>query len=249
VKIDRRLQMSVVVAAAGALALIGLIAGVEGTGREASAYVTARAPQAEALEARSYADMRERMYGPNGAVQASWWTRLPRADRFAPVEQTAADREAALARRAVRRSYAGAPPVIPHPIDQRATSACLTCHEHGAIVQARVAPRMSHEPRANCVQCHVTADDPRPGAETPPAPETTFVGVATPGPGERAWPGAPPTIPHTTWMRERCDSCHGPLGALGIRTTHPWRSSCTQCHAPSAALDQHPPIAISGGAP
>jgi nitrate reductase (cytochrome), electron transfer subunit len=59
--------------------------------------------------------------------------------------------------------------------------------------------------------------------------------------GERAGPGAPPTVPHATTMRERCSSCHGVAGALGMRSTHPWRESCTQCHAPSAVLDQRAP--------
>jgi nitrate reductase (cytochrome), electron transfer subunit len=249
VKLDRGLQMSLVVVAAGAVALVGLVAGVEGTGREVSAYVAAQPPETEAPEARSYADMRARMYGPNAAVHATWFEQLGRPDLFAPVVQTPADREAARARRATRRAYDGAPPVIPHPIDQLATTACLSCHEHGAVVSTRTAPRMSHEPRANCVQCHVTADDPRPGVDTPPAPETTFVGLAAPGAGARAWTGAPPTIPHTTWMRERCDSCHGVLGAVGMKTTHPWRQSCTQCHAPSAVLDQRAPVANLRGTP
>jgi nitrate reductase (cytochrome), electron transfer subunit len=249
VKLDRGVQVGVVVAVAGAIALVGLVAGVEGTGRAVTAYVTDRPPQSEAPEARSYADMRERMYGPNGALQPTWFQRLGGPDLFAPVTQSPAEREAALARRATRRAYNGAPPVIPHPIDQIATTACLTCHERGARLGTQIAPRMSHEPRANCVQCHVTSADPRPGADTPPAPETTFVGLATPGPGTRAWDGAPPTIPHTTWMRERCDSCHGAFGANGLKTTHPWRQSCTQCHAPSAVLDQRPPVAGLRGTP
>jgi cytochrome c-type protein NapB len=45
-------------------------------------------------------------------------------------------------------------------------------------------------------------------------------------------------VPHTTFMRESCLSCHGPTGADPIRTTHAWRTNCLQCHAPSAVLDQ-----------
>ncbi|HRC56557.1 MAG TPA: hypothetical protein PKU97_11575, partial [Kofleriaceae bacterium] len=78
--------------------------------------------------------------------------------------------------------------------------------------------------------------------------DSAFVGLPAPGRGERAWPGAPPTIPHTTWMRERCDSCHGVWGASGLRSTHPWRQSCTQCHAPAAALDQRPVWSPAGAA-
>jgi cytochrome c-type protein NapB len=107
---------------------------------------------------------------------------------------------------------------------------------------------MSHPRRDSCLQCHVVAADPRPllGAEPPPPPATAFAGLP-PRRGDRAWAGAPPAIPHATWMRERCTSCHGPLGALGMRSTHPWRASCEQCHAPSAALDQRAPVPLPGG--
>jgi cytochrome c-type protein NapB len=74
--------------------------------------------------------------------------------------------------------------------------------------------------------------------------ETAFVGVYRAGPGERANPGAPPTIPHHTWMRENCNSCHGLVTRPGTRTTHPWLTNCTQCHAPSAAHDQ---VEFTGG--
>jgi cytochrome c-type protein NapB len=58
--------------------------------------------------------------------------------------------------------------------------------------------------------------------------------------GVRAYTGAPPEIPHSTWMRETCLACHGGTGAEGLRTRHPQRQSCTQCHAPSAGLNQGP---------
>lgn len=80
----------------------------------------------------------------------------------------------------------------------------------------------------------------REGPPTPPPPlsSNSFVGEQPVFPGARAWPGAPPTIPHTTFMRINCASCHGVAGALGMRSTHPFRDSCTQCHAPSATRDQ-----------
>jgi cytochrome c-type protein NapB len=134
---------------------------------------------------------------------------------------------------------------VPHAIDQIGVPACLACHDRGMQVGALIARPMSHEPRASCVQCHVVSEDPRPGVITPPPPVNTFVGLAAPNGGERAWDGAPPTIPHATRMRERCDSCHGVLGVVGMRSTHPWRASCTQCHAPSAALDQRAPAEVS----
>jgi cytochrome c-type protein NapB len=94
----------------------------------------------------------------------------------------------------------------------------------------RVASKMSHALMTNCTQCHVEQ------AAVPA--QTGFVGVYRAGPGERASPGAPPTIPHHTWLRADCSSCHGLVTRPGTRTTHPWLTNCTQCHAPSAALDQ-----------
>jgi cytochrome c-type protein NapB len=96
---------------------------------------------------------------------------------------------------------------------------------------------MSHSHLSNCTQCHIESSR----SDLPFAaefPETGFVGVYRAGPGERASPGAPPTIPHHTWMRENCTSCHGLVTRSGTRTTHPWLTNCAQCHAPSAALDQ-----------
>jgi cytochrome c-type protein NapB len=237
--------LQIIVAIALAVGGVGLVAGVRGTGREVRPYVSPKPQASSNTETRSYVDMRDSNHGPNADVQASWWSPQP-VDVFAPVVQTMDDRTAALARRATRRAFNGAPPTIPHTIDQRAVPACLTCHEEGRRIANLVAPKMSHRPLGSCVQCHVVSTDPRPGAATPPAPETTFVGLAAPTGGERAWAGAPPTIPHTTWMREKCDSCHGVFGALGMRSTHPWRVSCTQCHAPSAVLDQRPPVVIGG---
>ena len=240
--------IQIVLAVAIVVGLVGMIFGVRGTGRDVQSYLSDRRPASVAPAARTYADMRKGMHGPNATIQAGWWTMLPQPDVFVPVVQRDEDRDRVLARRAARRAYDGAPPTIPHAIDQLAVPACLQCHERGAKIADLVAPEMSHQVYGSCVQCHVVAAEPRPGVATPPAPESTFVGLAAPRGGERAWPGAPPTIPHTTWMRDRCESCHGVFGGIGMKTTHPWRQSCTQCHAPSAALDQRATIAI-GGAP
>ncbi len=155
---------------------------------------------------------------------------------------------AAIARRAERRAYDGAPPTIPHPIAQMAFPNCLTCHATGLRVGTRTAPAMCHDEHANCAQCHVVAERPMRAAAMVGGPplENSFAGLeALPG-GERAWPGAPPTIPHGTLMRVRCDSCHGVMGE-GIRSTHPWRENCNQCHGRSAALDQRPLAELGPG--
>jgi cytochrome c-type protein NapB len=194
--------------------------------------------------APGYGDLRLARRGLNADMYKGAWEALHQGGPalFDPVVQTEEDRRRALERRSERRAYDGAPPSIPHSIEQMRASNCLTCHLKGARIADKVAPRPSHPLYASCTQCHATMADPRPVRETPVAPETSFVGLRAPERGERAWPGAPPTIPHSTWMRSECSSCHGTGGALGMRTTHPSRQICTQCHAPSAALDQHEAI-------
>lgn len=153
---------------------------------------------------------------------------IPAATAKVP-PQTDEQRKAALAARAARRAFDGAPPVVPHPVDNQGPVACLSCHRHGMRLAGRSAPAMSHKELASCTQCHV------PGTAGP-APAvgsaTSFVGLASPGKGDRAWQGAPPLIPHATHMREKCASCHGVNGRPGLRTSHPERVSCMQCHVP-----------------
>jgi len=162
---------------------------------------------------------------------------------FDAVTRTEAMKLEALADRARNRAYDGAPPTIPHPVEVGSSASCLACHGEGLKVGNRVASKISHTHLSNCTQCHVeqVASGPTSAATVP---DTAFVGVYRAGPGERASPGAPPTIPHHTWMRDNCMSCHGLVTRPGTRTTHPWLSNCTQCHAPSAPLDQRD---FSGG--
>lgn len=200
----------------------------------------AQATHTDLPQAVSYRQMAATNLGPN----AAWISRLPEptsdpAVLFATLPVDEQDRQASVEARAQRRAFSGAPPVIPHAIDQTSAASCLACHGEGLKVGTVVAPRMSHESYANCTQCHVEMTN----RALPPivalrVGANRFDGLATPGPGERAWPGAPPTVPHTTWMRENCMSCHGELAQHGLRTSHPWRVNCNQCHTPSATLDQ-----------
>ena len=121
--------------------------------------------------------------------------------------------------------------MVPHPIDEQSAHSCINCHEQGLRVEGRRAPVMSHRFLENCTACHVTVA-PRPFGEERSL-ENSFAGLQSPGPGERAWEDAPPTIPHTTYMRDNCAACHGLGGPAGLRTTHPERLSCIQCHAPA----------------
>jgi cytochrome c-type protein NapB len=234
----RLLQVGAV--AALALAFAGYAVGMRQVPAQVGQSVAAPGSVSSARLAPSYGELRALRRGMNANMYEGAVDALIPAE-LAPAPQTEADRFAALAGRAARRAYDGAPPTIPHSIDQQATPDCLSCHERGAKIAGKVAPRPSHPRYDSCTQCHVVSSDPRPDRVPVPAlTENTFAGLASPERGERAWPGAPPTIPHATWMRTQCSSCHGAGGRQGLKTSHPYRQSCTQCHGPSAALEQRP---------
>jgi len=182
--------------------------------------------------------------GPN----AAWRNHLaqlvqPAIDPSTLTNVTEAGRAQALAERASRRAFDGAPPVVPHPIAQDSSAACLACHGPGLAIKDKVASRMSHALYANCTQCHVPAAASvlLSATEAPllaALADNQFAGAHPSLKGSRAWPGAPPTIPHRTLMRSDCLSCHGPRGLFGLRTPHPERQSCVQCHVSDAGLDQ-----------
>lgn len=188
-----------------------------------------------ARPAPAYAELRDVRRGPNGAMYDDAFSALAFVGE-PPSPEESSQRAQALAARRERRAYDGAPPAIPHAVSQREPTDCLACHGRGARIAGKAAHPLSHPEYASCTQCHVVFRAPPP--LTPAEPDNTFVGLETYGAGQRAAPGAPPTIPHPTRMRARCTSCHGPNGQFGLRTPHPERQSCEQCHAPGAALDQ-----------
>lgn len=197
----------------------------------------------EAVTALPYWDVDRRIDGPNaGWVNAvSKLEPVPNpASSATPAPETA--RATAIATRATRRAFDGAPPVIPHPIQESTSAQCLACHAEGLVVKDRVTSKISHPHFANCAQCHAPALAPDAITELAlltPIAGNTFVG-SKPSGGQRAYAGAPPTIPHPTAMRSDCMSCHGAAGVYGLRTSHPDRQSCVQCHAPTAELEQRP---------
>lgn len=151
------------------------------------------------------------------------------------------DKAGDLRARADSRAYDGAPPTVPHPVRQDTALECAACHEVGLRIRGRLAPAVPHGSYASCTQCHVVSQPPmgEPAdwlAEGWPAPNA-FVGKPSPTEGAQ-WGTSAPQIPHRTFMRERCDSCHGPAGRDAIKSSHPYRQSCTQCHGLSASLDQ-----------
>lgn len=145
--------------------------------------------------------------------------------------------------RARLRAFEGAPPVVPHATQGLSVHACRECHGQGLRAGDKVARMASHTYLANCTQCHVEDH----GLTEIDADETTvenlFKGLATTGYGStRAWVGAPPVIPHTTFMRTNCVSCHGEYGYDGWRPDHLSRTNCVQCHAPGAQFEQMSPV-------
>ncbi|MBL8766224.1 MAG: nitrate reductase cytochrome c-type subunit [Planctomycetes bacterium] len=199
--------------------------------------VEAAATAHDAIPATHYAAITEAPDWPNRAF-ATRVAKLPAptASPDAPPVADVAQRGPAVDARASRRAYAGAPPTIPHAVDARSAAACMSCHGDGFVLGSVRAPKIPHAAYANCTQCHVESSTSALGPVAPIA--SSFAGLASPGSGERAWNGAPPTIPHATWMRSDCLSCHGAGGAVGLRSTHPWRQNCLQCHASSWQLER-----------
>ena len=189
------------------------------------------------IPSTSYASFFAAQLGSNQGwkTELSSLKQLPN-NPYAKPEITAEYKHAALAEREKLRAYNGAPPTVPHPIDQLSSKSCMSCHEQGLRSRSITAARMPHPYLASCTQCH--AEDRAKFAAATVSFANTFSGLPAPFEGPRAFPGAPPLIPHSTWMRNDCLSCHGHTGKLGLRTTHAWRTNCQQCHAPSASLNQ-----------
>ena len=131
------------------------------------------------------------------------------------------------------RAYHGAPPSIPHPVDEHQNAgdnSCLKCHDNGGFVEKYNAytPVTPHPELVNCMQCHVAQNTNtlfKPG---------NFAKVNAPEVGNNnALLTSPPVIPHQTQLRENCLACHaGPSAPREIRVTHPERVNCRQCHIP-----------------
>lgn len=216
----------------------------------------AKAKDAKLIDAVAYSEIADTAMGPTQPWQSkSKLLPTPKQDLYAEIKPDPKAKAASSKMRAMRRAFNGAPPVIPHPVENTTDAACYACHSEGMKLGEVKAGVMSHPFLANCTQCHAPMA-PAPFRDVDASVDTSFVGLPAPKQGERAYPGAPPTIPHSQWMRENCLACHGGgSGWAGMESTHPWRSNCTQCHAPSASLDQAitaesvpmlPPLEVAG---
>lgn len=146
-----------------------------------------------------------------------------------------------------RRAFPGAPPAVPHPLADPTAyggSACTSCHSDGGWVEKweAWAPVTPHPSWENCLQCHV------PSVGKGVFRASTFQPAPPPPVNQRAFPGAPPAVPHEFQMRENCLACHAGPGAVNeLRTTHPERVGCRQCHASVAAPVQAFQRPLDGG--
>jgi cytochrome c-type protein NapB len=244
--------LTIITSVIAAAALIGFVTGTRERTYEpvySPAQTRPDETKTNAPDARSHTELASRAWGAN--EERSGWTVASKkalvkgpndpADLELARSQGPRTTAALLARRK-RRAFDGAPPVIPHAISQGGAPECLACHANGFRLGSAVAAPIPHARLDSCTQCHVVAD--APFARTPPSNAAiavnTFAIAHEVTAGVRAYTGAPPVIPHSTWMRESCLACHGPGGAAGLLTRHPQRQSCTQCHAPSAELEQGP---------
>ncbi len=244
----RNLVFVAIIAAAAVGYFVGLGGGTprpDGTGT--SLRSTAVAPsERTAPPAMSYEDLATAK--STAAPEAPWRERVAslRATLPAAPITDEASKLASLAQRSERRAFNGAPPVIPHAVDGVSDAACNVCHVNGLAPGPALAKRPPHPSYAQCTQCHAPPAPAMFADATPVAlsgallARNSFVGAPAPTQGDRAWPGAPPVMPHSSWMRNECASCHGPSGWPGMQTSHPERLNCLQCHAQGAQLEQFP---------
>jgi cytochrome c-type protein NapB len=224
------------------LALVGFFVGTrqdEYTGVKETGYVDAPEDETSSdsgtRSARKYPELMEEPFRNN----RQWQTALYEDQRYLDLDSPPAKQEP----RAANRAYAGAPPTVPHTIQQRGDLGCASCHLNGQQIQDRVAPAMSHRFMQNCTQCHAPSE-PKLPFETQ-RPETIsgtnhFDGMQQTERGEREYAGSPPQMPHPIYMRQNCLSCHGPARTNAVTTTHPERRVCTQCHIPTDKWDFQP---------
>lgn len=203
-----------------------------------------QAAEANATPAKSYRELRASARGQSGWNESASLAQRNMPSLHDGVDLSETSKSAALSKRAKNRAYHGAPPTIPHAVAQNSVAECMACHGEGLRLGVARATTLPHDNFVSCTQCHVAETIPDLHATNlPPDPravDNTFTGLQPPEKGSRAWNIAPPQIPHTTFMKENCLSCHGVNGDQAMRSTHPARVNCQQCHASSANEDKRP---------
>lgn len=125
-----------------------------------------------------------------------------------------------------KAAYFGAPPTIPHGVEEEGRFDCLACHENGLVVNGIKSTITPHPELLNCRQCHLNQKN------ITPFGANTFQGLEAPQKTYRQNPYAPPLIPHRTLMFTKCLTCHynKALAQNIVQTNHPERQNCKQCH-------------------
>ena len=141
-----------------ALTLVGFLEGIAEP-QAATAEPTSPALHSvtgDVPHAVAYRNMAAARLSPNAGFQSSLKElRFEKPSIFDPVERTPEMKMAALIDRARTRAFDGAPPVIPHTIEQQSAASCLACHGQGIRMGDRIASKVSHPHYASCTQCHV----------------------------------------------------------------------------------------------
>ncbi len=195
----------------------------------------------EAPPAVTYTEMRLTPRGTQSGLQEDLFPfRLGQAED--PVAAETAYWNVDLERRADLRAYEGAPPTIPHAVQQNAAPECLTCHGERLVLWGRTARPICHEGHATCTTCHVQASGSAPGgadlAQDSRDLRNTFVGLREQAESREPAEGAP-DIPHRLILRERCPACHGVNG--------PARGHHSVDFAPERELDDSLYLSEEGG--
>ena len=140
--------ITIIGAVAAGLGLVGFLVGigerVEAT--RASLPVAREAVSAQSVP--SYREINSTSVGPN----ADWSSQLKnlkqdRPSLFAKVVRTPEMKDAALRDRLRTRAFDGAPPVVPHRVEQQSAENCLVCHGEGLKLGDKIATKISSHRR------------------------------------------------------------------------------------------------------
>lgn len=174
-RLRSRRSVTVVLVATITIAVAGYVTGTSYPPSHGG-YRADAAPETHPARVPTQAGMAQARYADRNAELSAAFARLGPAPVGARSGATPAERQAM---RDALRAFEGAPPMLPHAVDQRGMPACLACHQDGMTVNGRVAPAMTHTAYASCLQCHAPAS----GVPTrSPSPhsvstESSFVGV------------------------------------------------------------------------
>lgn len=179
------------------VAVVGFFTGLQGpmkitaanssSSRSRLSGIQSRQPEEGVIPAAHYSEMAATSRTNQGRTQLT--SLKSTVAPLAEIKITLEDKLMALEQRGRNRAYNGAPPTVPHSIDQQTDASCVACHQNGAVASTIRIPRMSHQFLTNCTQCHVESHSRHLKSEL--FRENSFAGLPTPVAGPRSYPGAP----------------------------------------------------------